>query len=67
MSEQLMGNPLYDPPKVIKSELNSERKKWESRYKNQDKNIKALEQSNGKLKDEIRNLKKQSSWRFPSD
>ena len=59
MSEQLMGNPLYDPPKVLKSELDRERKKCESRisvYKNQ---VKALEQSNGKLKDEVRNLKKQ--------
>ena len=59
MSEQLMGNPLYEPPKVLKSELDREKRKWESRYKNQDRRIKALEQSNGKLKDEVRNLKKQ--------
>tara|TARA_Y100001951_G_C11115509_1_gene169874 strand:- start:266 stop:454 length:189 start_codon:yes stop_codon:yes gene_type:complete len=59
MSEQLMGNPLYEPSKVLKSELDREKRKWESRYKNQDKRIKALEQSNGKLKDEVRNLKKQ--------
>ena len=59
MSEQLMGNPLYDPPKVLKSELDSERKKCESRISVYKNHVKALEQSNGKLKDEVRNLKKQ--------
>ena len=59
MSEQLMGNPLYDPPKVLKSELDREIKYYRKYVYNMKKTIKALEQSNGKLKGEVRNLKKQ--------
>jgi len=57
VSEALMGNPLYDKPTVLKSEFDSEKRKWEFRYNNQDKRLKELEATVKRQTTKIRKLK----------
>ncbi len=59
MSEQLMGNPLYDPPTVLKSELDRAERKWEFRYENQDRRIKDAMELIFELRKTIRELKRE--------
>ena len=57
MSEPLMGNPLYDPPTVLKSELDRERRKWEFRSDNQNNRIKELEGTITALRKTVKELR----------
>ena len=59
MSEALMGEPLYEPSTVLKSEFDSERKKWEFRYETQDRRMKDMAELISELRKTIRGLKKQ--------
>lgn len=59
MSETLMGNPLYDPPTVLKSELDRAERKWEFRYENQDRRIKDAMELIFELRKTIRELKRE--------
>ena len=59
MSEQLMGNPLYDPQTVLKSELDRAERKWEFRYENQDRRIKDAMELIFELRKTIRELKRE--------
>ena len=59
MSEALMGNPLYDNSTVPKSKFDSEKRKWEFRYENQDRRLKEMESTIKDLKAKNRELRKQ--------
>ena len=59
MSETLMGEPLYEPSTVRKSEFDRERKKWEFRYETQDRRMKDMAELISELRKTIRGLKKQ--------
>ena len=59
MSEALMGNPLYDKPTVPRSEFDSEKRKWEFRYENQDRRLKEMESTIKDLRKKNRELRKQ--------
>ena len=59
MSEALMGEPLYETSTVLKSEFDSESKKWEFRYETQDRRMKDMAELISELRKTIRGLKKQ--------
>ena len=59
MSEALMGEPLYEPSTVLKSEFYSERKKWEFRYETQDRRMKDMAELISELRKTIRGLRRQ--------
>ena len=59
MSEVLMGNPLYDKPTVPRSEFDSEKKKWEFRYENQDRRMKDMAELISELRKTIRGLRRE--------
>ena len=59
MSEALMGNPFYDNPTFTKSKFDSEKRKWEFRYENQDRRLKEMESTIKDLRKKNRELMKQ--------
>ena len=56
MSEHLMGDPLYQPPKVLKSRFDEEKRKCE----NMENTIRELEGTIKDLRDKNRKLRKKN-------
>ena len=58
MSEPLMGDPLYNPPTVLKSELDRAERKWEFRRETQDRRMKDMAELISELRKTIRELRR---------